>query len=106
MNGIRNPFGPAPDFGFWPFNWSINWYHPDGAWCKYLRRTLLFVNLFPTKIYENYFREETYTDQSELRIAPDLCKNISLASLFGSNGISCTISVHSEMCNTHIFFTL
>jgi len=25
-------FGPAPNFGFWAFNWSVNWYHPNGGW--------------------------------------------------------------------------
>jgi len=35
--------------------------------------------------------------QSTLRIATDLCKNISLAVFFGSNGISHTISTQSDM---------
>jgi len=72
-----------------------------------LIHTFEFVNLFAIKISENYFREEEiYADQSELRIAPDLCKNVSLAALFGSNGLSYTICMQPEMCNTHIFFTL
>jgi len=29
-------FGPAPNFDFWTFNWSINWYQPNGGWYKYL----------------------------------------------------------------------
>jgi hypothetical protein len=35
---------------------------------------------------------------STLRTFPDLCKNVSLAVLFGSNGSSYTISTHSDMC--------
>jgi hypothetical protein len=68
--------------------------------------TLEFVNLFPVKIYESYFREEMYADHAELRIAPDLCKNVSLAALSGGKGISYTVSVKSEICNTHMFCTL
>ena len=36
--------------------------------------------------------------QSTLRSAPDLCKNVPLAVLFGSNGNSYTISTLSDMC--------
>jgi hypothetical protein len=36
--------------------------------------------------------------QSTLRTAPDLCKNISLAVLFGRNDNSYTISMQSDMC--------
>jgi hypothetical protein len=41
--------------------------------------------------------------QSALRNTPDLCNNISLAVLFGSNGHSYTVSTLSGMCvYTHI----
>jgi hypothetical protein len=36
--------------------------------------------------------------KSTLRTAPDLCKNVSFAVLFGSNGNSYKISLHSDMC--------
>ena len=36
--------------------------------------------------------------QSTLRIAPGLCKDVSLAVLFGSNGNSYTVSMLSDMC--------
>jgi len=36
--------------------------------------------------------------QSSLRTAPDLCKNISLAVLFRSNGDSCTLCAQSDTC--------
>lgn len=36
--------------------------------------------------------------QSTLRTASDLCKNVSLAVLFGSNINSYTISTQSDMC--------
>jgi hypothetical protein len=36
--------------------------------------------------------------QSKLPIAPDVCKNASLALLFGSNGNSYTISRQTDMC--------
>jgi len=36
--------------------------------------------------------------QSTLRTAPDLCQNVSLAVLFGSNGSSYTFSRQSDMC--------
>jgi len=40
--------------------------------------------------------------QSSSHTASDLCKHISLALLFVSNGISCTISTQSDMCmHTH-----
>jgi len=35
--------------------------------------------------------------QSTLRTAPDLCKNVSIAVLFGSNNNSYTVSTESEM---------
>jgi len=41
--------------------------------------------------------------QSTLRTAPDLCRNVSAAVSFGSNGNSYTISTQSDMCiYTHI----
>jgi hypothetical protein len=36
--------------------------------------------------------------QSTLPIAPDLCKNVSLALLFGRNGNSYTVCTQSSMC--------
>ena len=62
MNSITNG---------WPSHWcrllviqlSINWYHPNGLWYKHLIHTYKFVNLFPRKICQNYFREETDADQ-------------------------------------------
>jgi hypothetical protein len=40
---------------------------------------------------------------STLRTAPGLCKNVSIAILFGSNGNSYTVSTRSDMCTrTHI----
>jgi hypothetical protein len=45
--------------------------------------------------------------QSTLRTAPDLCKNVSLAVLFGSNGNSYTTSKQSDMCiHTHILHNI
>jgi hypothetical protein len=45
--------------------------------------------------------------QSTLRTGPDLCTNVSLAVLFGSNGNSCTISTKSHMCiYTHILHNM
>jgi len=35
---------------------------------------------------------------STLRTAPDLCQNVSLAVLFGSNGNSYTFSMQSDVC--------
>jgi len=41
--------------------------------------------------------------QSTLRIATDLCKNVSLAALFGSNVNSYTVSMHSDVwIYTHV----
>jgi len=41
--------------------------------------------------------------QSTLRKTPNLCKNVSLAVLFGSNGNSYTISMQSDICiYTHV----
>jgi hypothetical protein len=36
--------------------------------------------------------------QSTFRTTPDLCKNVLLAVLFGSNGKSCTVFKISQMC--------
>ena len=36
--------------------------------------------------------------QSTLRTAANLCKNVSLTVLFGSNENSCTICTQSDMC--------
>jgi hypothetical protein len=36
--------------------------------------------------------------QPTLRTTPDLCKNVSLAVLFGNSGNSCTISAQAYMC--------
>jgi hypothetical protein len=36
--------------------------------------------------------------QSTVRTSPGLCKNVSLAVLFGSNGNSYTVSTQSDMC--------
>jgi len=36
--------------------------------------------------------------QTALGTAPDLCKNVLLAALFGSNGSSYTVSKQSDMC--------
>jgi hypothetical protein len=45
--------------------------------------------------------------QSTLHNAPDLCKNVSLAVLFGSNGNSYKICMQSGVClDTHIFFII
>ena len=45
--------------------------------------------------------------QSTLYTAPDLCKNVSLAALFDSNGNSYTVSTESNMClYTHIFHNI
>ena len=45
--------------------------------------------------------------QSTLRTAPDLCKNVSPAVLFGNNGTPYTVYTQSHMCTyLHIFFTL
>ena len=45
--------------------------------------------------------------QSTLRAAPDLCKNISLLVLFGSNGNSYTVCTVSDMSlYLHTFFTI
>jgi len=64
----KNPLGQAPSFGFWPFNWDFNWYHPNGGWNKYFIHTFEFVNLLPIKIYQYYFRDKTDADQCYLLI--------------------------------------
>ena len=59
----KTTFGPAPNFGFWPFNRGINWFHPNGGWYKHFIQILEFVKLFQMQIYHNFFNEEIDADQ-------------------------------------------
>ena len=43
-------------------------------------------------------RDPVTNIQSTLRTTPNLCKNVSLAVLFGSNGNSCTFFIISQLC--------
>ena len=56
-------FGPAPNSGFWQLNQGIDWYHPNRGWYEHFTYTFRFVNLFPMKICQNYFREEIDANQ-------------------------------------------
>jgi len=45
--------------------------------------------------------------QSTIHTSLDLCKNVSLVVLFGSNGNSYTVSTYSDMCvYTHILHNI
>lgn len=52
----------TPNFGFWPHNLGISWYHLNWAWYKHFVYTFKFVKLFAIEIYQNYIREKTDTD--------------------------------------------
>jgi hypothetical protein len=52
MNSIKI-LGPAPIF-LWPFNWGINWYHPNREQNKRLIQTFRFLNVFPIKTNQNW----------------------------------------------------
>jgi hypothetical protein len=65
MNDMTKPL-VSHKFHIWPFNWGINWYHPNRGWCKHFIYTFESVNLFPMKIYQNYFREEIDANQCHL----------------------------------------
>ena len=69
------------------------------ATTSYLKRKLW--NVFSNITYSPSHRQTgapTINIQSTLRTAPDWCKNVPLAALFGSNGNSFTISVQTGMC--------
>ena len=36
--------------------------------------------------------------RSTLRTDPEICKNVSVALIFGFNGNSCTVSIQSDVC--------
>jgi hypothetical protein len=71
---------------------------------------LLLLHLVGLLYYFTYIddaRSNTYQIQSTLHTAYGLCKNVSLAVLFGSNGNSYTISTQSYMCvHVYIFFII
>jgi len=51
MKSIKN-LGPGPFF--WPFNYCINWYHPNREWYKHFVQTFRFLNVFLIKTYQNW----------------------------------------------------
>jgi len=71
MNSITT-FDPATGSGLWSFSWGINWYHQNGEWHKSFIHTF-DVNLFPIKIYHNYFMEETDADHCNQITIPKPC---------------------------------
>ena len=62
MNSITN-FWPSPKFKFLAIQQK---YHPEGD--KYFIHKFEFVNIFPMKMYQNYFREEIDANQWNVQV--------------------------------------